>query len=120
MNCPAYLKKTLVIFALSAFALSGLQSASKCDDDPTVVPRARAVKADPKNVLHHFNLAIAYYNNKCYDEAISAFKKTLKTNKNDKRKHMRMWTQSVIRYWVFFIIRKKMMTGKVLIILKMP
>jgi tetratricopeptide (TPR) repeat protein len=65
------------------FATLPLLHADGCDDDTAVQAMSRAVKADPKNANNNYNLASAYYNKQCYDQAIDAFERTLKLVKGD-------------------------------------
>ena len=77
----AFVRNLLI---LSLFVAPGLH-AGDCDDDPTVAPFIKAVKNDPKNLDHMYNLAIAYYKkatavepgspNPCLDDAIDSMKR---------------------------------------------
>jgi tetratricopeptide (TPR) repeat protein len=66
--------------ALLAFLLLpvGALSASECGDDPAVQAMEKAVKADDHNAINNYNLAVAYYQKQCFDQAIDAFERTLK------------------------------------------
>ena len=69
-------------FALGLLWAAPAARAGECDEDPTVMPFVRALKSDPKNTDHQYNLAIAYYKkttqsdpgqpNPCLDDAIDS------------------------------------------------
>jgi tetratricopeptide (TPR) repeat protein len=75
-------------FALSLVLLAPGIKAGECDDDPTVMPFIRALKSEPKNLDHMYNLAIAYYKkatqvdpgqpNPCLSSAIDAMRHFIK------------------------------------------
>jgi tetratricopeptide (TPR) repeat protein len=78
----------LLVLALAA---APAVHAADCSEDTAVQAMERAVKADPKNPTNNYNLASAYYNKRCSDQAIDAFERTLKLVKgdNDDAKSMR-------------------------------
>ena len=85
------MKHAFYSMALAAtLALTRVLAAEDCEENTAVQVQAKAVKADPKNALNNFNLASAYYNNKCYDSAIDAFERTLKFVKGESKEHRDM------------------------------
>jgi tetratricopeptide (TPR) repeat protein len=75
-------RSILFALALSPLLAHGLRAAD-CSENTAVQAMERAVKADSKNANNNFNLATAYYNNQCYDQAIDAFEHTLKLVKGE-------------------------------------
>ena len=82
-------KQLLLIGALCLLAPTGAKAAD-CSEDTAVQAMERAVKADSKNPNNNFNLATAYYNKQCYDQAIGAFENTLKLVKGDSQQEKDM------------------------------
>jgi tetratricopeptide (TPR) repeat protein len=74
--------KTLLALLLAAVCAAPL-AASDCSEDPAVQAMEKAVRADSKNATNNYNLAAAYYNKQCYEQAIDAFEKTAKLVKGD-------------------------------------
>lgn len=68
---------------LLALPLTAPLVAADCGDDPAVQAMEKAVKADSKNATNNYNLAAAYYNKQCYEQAIDAFERTAKLVKGD-------------------------------------
>lgn len=66
-----------------ALLLSAPMAAADCSDDPAVQAMEKAVKADAHNATNSYNLAGAYFNKQCYDQAISAFENTVKLARGD-------------------------------------
>jgi tetratricopeptide (TPR) repeat protein len=58
-------------------------AAADCSDDPAVQAMEKAVKADSHNATNSYNLAGAYFNKQCYDQAIGAFENTIKLARGD-------------------------------------
>jgi tetratricopeptide (TPR) repeat protein len=79
MNTPLRLALLLSLSAL----LAPLHAAADCSGDPAVQALEKAFKADSKNATTAYNLAVAYYNKQCYDQAIDAFERTAKLAKGD-------------------------------------
>lgn len=79
---------TTRMIALGLLLVAPALHAGECDDDPTVMPFVRALKNEPKNLDHMYNLAIAYYKkatsvepgqpNPCLGEAIDSMKHFIK------------------------------------------
>lgn len=75
------------IVLAAACLLAGRAWAGECDEDPTISPYIKALKADSKNLETQFNLAVALYSkvtktqgeSPCVDDAIDAAKRFIKS-----------------------------------------
>lgn len=82
------MKATKTSLLLAALLLGfNAKLAAECENVPAISPLEKAVKADKKNATNSYNLAAAYYNNQCYENAIEAFERTIKLVKGDSPEH---------------------------------
>ncbi len=80
MGVPVKQNKILSLILLACLWAGPSLRGDDCIDDPTISPYLKAVKTDPKNLDHQYNLAIAFYKkaDTCVEPAIDAFERFVK------------------------------------------